>query len=149
MSESAVPPRFIDVFEFARSGGRIAGTLACARMSRLAPMLAAGEGELRFELRGAIDGRARPAAQLRFAGRVLLECDRCGAAVEHELGGGGRYYFVRSEKELAQIAIDDGEDEPLLGAARFDLHQLIEDEAILALPMAPRHGCCRWLRCAR
>lgn len=142
MSESVSPPRLIDIFEFARSGGRIEGALACARMPRLAPMLAAAGGELRFELRGGFDARARPAAQLRFAGRVQLECDRCGAAVEHELGGGGRYYFVRSEEELARIAIDESEDEPLLGAARFDLHQLLEDEAILALPMAPRHARC-------
>lgn len=142
MTDLASPPRFLDIFEFGRRGGRLEGVLVCARLARLASMLAAGDGELRFELRGRIDARGRAAAELAFGGRVQLECDRCGGAVAHELGGRGRYYFVHSEEELAQIAIDESDEEPLLGGARFDLHQLLEDEAILALPMALRHAQC-------
>jgi uncharacterized protein len=38
--------------------------------------------------------------------------------------------------------VDESEDEPLLGSERFDLYELLEDEAILALPISPRHADC-------
>ena len=49
---------------------------------------------------------------------------------------------MRTEQELARIPDDESEDEPLLGSERFDLHELLEDEAILALPISPRHADC-------
>lgn len=134
--------RFIDVFELARMAGAVEGVLPLAQMRRLVPSLAGADGDLKFELRGCVDLRGRPAARLSFRAQAAMTCDRCGAAVDCELSGSAQYYFVRTERQLAQIAVDDSEEEPLLGSARFDLHELLEDEAILALPIAPRHGAC-------
>jgi len=142
MSARDLPLHPIDVFELARSGGSVAGVAALARMARLLPSLADDAGELRFALRGFTDERGRPAAELELEGAVTLACDRCAKPVRHTLSSRARYYFVRSEQELARIAIDETAEEPLLGSARFDLQQLLEDEAILALPMSPRHSGC-------
>jgi uncharacterized protein len=100
------------------------------------------EGELAFEMRGYMDPRDRPSAELSFRGTALMTCDRCGTPVRLELTGSARFYFVRTEQELARIPVDESEDEPLLGSERFDLHELLEDEAILALPISPRHADC-------
>ncbi len=52
------------------------------------------------------------------------------------------FYFVATEADLAAIAIDDAPEEALLGSTHFDLAGLIEDEAILQLPISPRHARC-------
>lgn len=49
---------------------------------------------------------------------------------------------MRSEADLADIPVDDAPEEPLVGSAHFDLAALIEDEAILQLPISPRHPDC-------
>jgi uncharacterized protein len=40
------------------------------------------------------------------------------------------------------LPIDDAPDEPLLGSRRFDVAALVEEQAILALPISPRHAAC-------
>ncbi|MDZ7652324.1 MAG: YceD family protein [Burkholderiaceae bacterium] len=142
MSDLDRARRFIDVFELARTAGAVEGVLPVAQMLRLAPSLVRPEGELAFELRGYVDMRGRPGAVLSFRGQAQMTCDRCGAPVTCELTGIARFYFVRTAQELERIPVDESEDEPLLGSARFDLHELLEDEAILALPISPRHADC-------
>jgi uncharacterized protein len=134
--------RYVDVFELARTGGDVEGSAPFERLARLRPSLADVVGELAYALRGFVDDRGRPAAELDFRGTVQLTCDRCGRPLPFTLAGSARYYFVRTEDELARIPVDDTADEPLLGAARFDLLDLVEDEAILGLPISPRHADC-------
>lgn len=142
MTDAAATARWVDVFELARQRARVAGAVSVARMTRLAPSLAATGGTIEFIFDGFTDERGRPAAQLAFHGQVQLTCDRCGAPVPQSLEAAARYYFVRTEAELERIPVDESDEEPLLGSARFDLHELLEDEAILALPMSPRHPHC-------
>jgi uncharacterized protein len=53
------------------------------------------------------------------------------------------FYFVADERELAQLPVTVEEDEePVLGSAHFDVAALVEDEAILCLPVSPRHAQC-------
>jgi uncharacterized protein len=134
--------RHVDVFELARTGGALRGSVAIATLPRLQPSLAQSQGALDFRLRGFVDARGRPAAELEFAGTAQLICDRCGKPVVHDLAGKAIYYFVRSERELARIPVDESVEEPLLGSSRFDLNELLEDEAILCLPISPRHEAC-------
>lgn len=143
MSREPVSPRFLDVFELARMQATVSGRLPVAAMTRLADSLAGSSGELEYTLQGDVDDRGRPAARLSVRGTVQLVCDRCGSAVPFELDCESHYYFVRTEQELSRIPVDDSPDEPLLGSTRFDLYELIEDEAILALPVSPRHDACQ------
>lgn len=143
MSREPVSPRYLDVFELARTQATVRGRLPLAAMTRLADSLAGGSGELEYTLKGDLDDRGRPAARLSVSGTVQLVCDRCGSAVPFGLECESHYYFVRTEQELSRIPVDDSPDEPLLGSTRFDLHELIEDEAILALPISPRHDACQ------
>jgi uncharacterized protein len=143
MTREPVSTRFLDVFELARTQAAVHGRLPLAAMPRLVASLAGSSGDLEYTLQGEVGDRGRPAARLRIRGTVDLVCDRCGHAVPFELAGDSSYYFVRSEQELGRIPVDDSPDEPLLGSTRFDLHELIEDEAILALPISPRHAACQ------
>ena len=142
MSASGANPRYVDVFELARTQAQVSGSLPIGALPRLSASVAQPTGAIEYTMRGFIDHRGRPAAHLTFAGVVQLACDRCSESVPVRLTGDADYYFVRSEQELGRIPVDDSPDEPLLGAARFDLRELIEDEAILGLPMSPRHDAC-------
>jgi uncharacterized protein len=133
----------IDVYELARTGGTVDGVVPVSTLPRLLHSLAGTEGQLRYVLIGVQDTRGRPAATLELKGTVTLTCDHCGQAFSFALANSSRFYFVADERELAAIAVDEVEEEPLVGSRRFDLGELIEDEAILALPIAPRHASCQ------
>lgn len=134
--------RFLDVFELARTRGAVGGRVPLGELTRLAASLSSSEGDLVYEVLGQVDDRGRPAAHLRLRGALRLVCDRCGDALPFELDASAQFYFVRSEQELARIPVEDSPEEPLLGSTRFDLLALVEDEAILALPISPRHVTC-------
>ena len=141
--------RRVDVFDLAKQSVAVSGQVELADLPRLAegqsPQPAADRAvaPLRYELRGFVDERRRPAAVLRFSGEIDLVCDRCGAPLRWPLQGESRYFFVHTEDELARLPVDEADEEPLLGSPRFDLAALLEDEGILALPMSPRHEDCQ------
>lgn len=143
------PADLVDVFDLAETGATRAGSYALAQLPRLAAAQAgrsadgAAAAPIAFALTGFIDERRRPSARLQFGGQIDLVCDRCSEPLRWALGGHTRYFFVATEQELAKLPVDEAEEEPLLGSARFDLRTLVEDEALLALPMSPRHGDCR------
>ncbi len=136
----------IDVFALAQAGTRWSGTLAFDAMPRLCTSLMnrPGDraGQLHFHCHSHRDARGRPALRLGLQARLPLVCDRCGDVLALDLTAERDFYFVATESELAAIPIDDTPEEALLGSARFDLAELIEDEAILQLPISPRHVRC-------
>jgi len=132
----------IDVFEMARRGSVTQGVLAFAAMPRLAQSLARREGTLAYRCAGGRDHRGRPALDLRIEAVLPLRCDRCGEELDLVLRAERSFFFVHSDAELAAVPIDESAEEALLGSARFDLAALIEDEAILQLPISPRHPAC-------
>jgi uncharacterized protein len=80
--------------------------------------------------------------ELWLQAQLPLRCDRCAQELVFALSVRRSFYFVASEEQLAATEIDDAPEEALLGSAHFDLAGLIEDEAILQLPISPRHECC-------
>lgn len=133
----------IDIFELARTHGVIEGSLPLGQANRLRPELRDDAGALVFRIIGAIDPRGRPCASLRLRGELPLTCDRCARelkfAIDHEVD----FYFVReaSELEALPVTVED-EPEALLGSTHFDVEDLVEEEAILCLPVSPRHATC-------
>jgi uncharacterized protein len=131
-----------DVFELARTGAAIEGSLSLASALRLRAGLRHDRGALAFRLEGRYDERGRPAALLHLRGELPLVCDRCQQALELTLEHRAAFFFVRSEAELARLPVTDEPDEPLVGSRRFDVLALVEDEAILCVPISPRHAQC-------
>lgn len=131
-----------DVWELARRGGQVQGELALASSERLAEALFDTAGTLRYRFSGMTDARGRAAATLEIDGQLSARCDRCGAAVDVPIRERATFYFVADERELARLPIDEAPEEALLGSPRFDLTALVEDQAILALPISPRHETC-------
>jgi len=135
--------RNVNVYELARRGDELGGELQTTDLSRLPSEVRASAASVRYRLCAAIDERGRPAATVTLAGNLPLICDLCGDAIAWPLQVTRHYFFVASEVALHALPIDVAEEEGLLGSEEFDLTSLIEDDIILALPVAPRHPSCQ------
>lgn len=139
-------PLRIDTAEFTRRGEHAEGRLELAALERLATLLESTDGALDWRLHGSSvlrpDGSRQALLGLTVDGRMALRCVRCLDPVEVELQVRRDYRLVSSEAQAEAEDLDDDGRDLLVGARDFDLAGLIEDEAIMALPAAPRHADC-------
>ena len=139
--------RRLDVKGFAEDGGSINGEEPVQKHARLMaetqgrggdlPVAWSATGELRNP------GHVHPEIWLHLkADTVLpLTCQRCLAPVEVAVAVERSFRFVPDEDMAA--AQDDESDEDVLALSRnFDLVELVEDELLMDLPLAPRHEVC-------
>lgn len=129
--------------------GNIVDALVCAHRQTTIERNYAAADLPRLREAGARDGSAVAASFhfVPFDGRVAIEgelggvavltCQRCMQAVEVPLRERFKVIVVQEEAELEQ---EPGGYEPILtNPAHLDLQMLAEDQALLALPLVPRH----------
>lgn len=144
---SSFNSRHLDVAAFAQAGGRLSGQLEVRALPRLAQELGSRADErllhwqLQGERRSAVDGSVRPALHLQVQLHAPLACQRCLGALETPLTVDRHFIFVPDEA-AAEAMDDESEDDVLALAEDFDLHPLLEDELLMALPLVPRHETC-------
>lgn len=139
----------IDSLEFARGGREMSGRVALLELGRLADVLADQAGELLWSVRGEVVSDAVGARQayllIQASGQVSLLCQRCLMALSFPLAIESRLLLVPPGQPWPEDASDemlmDGPD-PIEALAEQPLLDLIEDEVLLALPLAPRHAGC-------
>ena len=83
----------------------------------------------------------RPALSIDASTEVTLECQRCLQPMPLPLTIARRIFFVDGEDAAAALDLDS-DDDVLALPPSLDLHQLLEDELLLALPVVPRHDVC-------
>lgn len=138
----------IDAFEFCRNSGHREGVTPVAEMPRLAAECADGAGEASGEIRWAIDGsltkQGYPAMTLSVAGPVKLVCQRCLAPFEYQIDSSTMLVLGKDDEDADEIeeVLDDESIDVIVGSRECDIRQLLEDEALLALPQAPKHEVC-------
>ena len=128
----------IDGPRFAVEREVVTGALEIGDLPRLAE-LGCDAAALRYVVRGGPDANGRAALTVEVNGPLRVTCQRCLGALEFPL-------TVTSVLELAhaQVEIDAADDERdrVLASKAMDVAALVEDEAILALPMIPVHASC-------
>ena len=132
----------IDSFAFARARRRMEGEVAVSQLARLSELVAASDGALRYEIDGLIDDEGHPAANLHLRGQLNLICQRCNSPLKFVFDRTTRFRFIDSEEELNSLPIEDDEIEAVVGSRNMSVHDWVEDEAILSLPLVPRHDGC-------
>ena len=134
MSQRAV----IDGLQFARGAETLKGTLSSSQLPRLTGTQCATDG-LTYELRGRTDSEGRCWLHIAVQGVLTLSCQRCLGPIEFPLMLDSELLLTLSESEID--AAEDDIDRVLAGKS-MRVSELVEDETILALPMAPMHEQC-------
>ena len=133
-------PDLIDVDRLAQRGARLEGRFAIVQFHRLRDMVAEPDGELSFALRFYQDGEGRTRIAGAIEASVVLVCQRCLQPMEQPLAAETELVVLAEERDLSEVPADA---EPLLtGGEPVRLIDMIEDEAILALPIVAVHEQC-------
>jgi uncharacterized protein len=134
--------RISDSFAFAREGRVLQGTLAVSSLERLQDMLAEGSGEVTFRIEGLNGERGQSLLRLEVGGIIPLACQRCLEAIHFQLDVDSLLELIPADAELSQEELEDDTRDFLPVAGELDVAELVEDEVLLALPVAPRHERC-------
>ena len=132
----------IDGIEFARQGLRLAASVEVAAMPRLAEGLADPSGRLACELVGHRDGEGKSWLDLGISGHLKLYCQRCLEIMSHRLSVKARLLLVPPGEPLPEDELAEDGFDAVVAEKDMALLPLIEDEVLLALPLAPRHLSC-------
>jgi uncharacterized protein len=134
----------IDAFEFCRLREHREGDLSVSALPRLAEESVDKTGNIRWTLQGGSDNHGHPRLDLAISGTVRLLCQRCLTPVEIDISSNSVLILAQDEKSADEIdaLLEDEPFEVVVGSHDFDVGQVIEDEALLAIPLAPKHDAC-------
>jgi len=134
----------IDAFEFCRLKERREGEIPVAELPRLADEAVDQSGVLRWSLRGDANERGHPQLSIAVSGVVQLRCQRCLASFSYEIASQSVLVLAMDEASADEVdaMLEDDEIEVIVGSKAQNINVLVEDEALLALPLAPKHVVC-------
>lgn len=146
-------PRRLDVRAFAEEGAQLSGQEALRSHERL---LAETQGRgaessvtwsAAGEMRNPLHVAPEVWLHLKAGALLSLTCQRCLQPVDVPVQVDRSFRFVADEQTAS--AEDDESEEDVLALSRtFDLVELVEDELLMEMPLAPRHETCPPVRLA-
>jgi uncharacterized protein len=131
----------INNLEFAETQQILESELALKIFPRLSeslvsPMITSEKFTVRYQLKG-VAGHQLPRLHLQLQALMPMQCQRCLDTLEHSVSL--EYDYVLSDTEPADIE-DDPDLDWLEINPSMNLLELIEDELLIALPIAPKHS---------
>ena len=134
----------IDAFEFCRNNGYREGVTPVAEMTRLAADCADPSGEITWSIQGGQTKQGYPSMTLSVEGKVNLVCQRCLGPFAYHIDSSTMLVLGKDDADADEIeeVLDDESIDVIVGSHEADIRQLLEDEALLALPQAPKHEVC-------
>ena len=140
---------FIDSLDFAGNGRQTSGEVPVTEMPRLLDALEDPHGIMEYTVCGVVDRQGNRLLDVSVTGSCQLRCQRCLGAMEHAVRIDTRL-LLRDQASLDALDGDVAggeEEEPdsILASAHLDVLDLLEEEILLSLPIAPRHefGVCQ------
>jgi len=131
-------PAAIDGLAFARTAAVLKGRLGMDSLPRLAQSGCSGS-VLDFVLTGEVNERGKSGLRLAVDGSVRLQCQRCLGSLDFPVQIEVQLEFAASE---AEVTAADDDIERVVASSELSVAALVEDEVLLALPMAPKHEQC-------
>lgn len=134
----------IDLFEFCRHKQQLSGHVPISELVRLSAELADNNGELAWSLYGSQHETGAAQLTLQLEGEVHLNCQRCLTAYPLAIASKSLLVLAKTEAEAdeTEARLDDDSIDVIVPSSSQDLMVLVEDEALLALPLSPRHEKC-------
>jgi uncharacterized protein len=134
--------RISDAFVFAKEGRVLEGTLAVSSLERLQDLLADESGDVSFRLHGFKSEHGELMLHLEIGGLLSLACQRCLKAISFNLDVDCLLELIPEGVDMSQDELEDDTRDFLPVAGELYVAELVEDEILLALPVAPRHEKC-------
>ena len=134
----------VNAFEFCRLGEERSGVTPVESLGRLSSEAADAAGELRWSFAGGHHPKGFPQLTMTVDGYVSLICQRCLAPFRYPVSSETVLALARDEADADAVEdkLDDDSIDVIVGSTTQDLQQLIEDEALLSLPLSARHEVC-------
>lgn len=135
----------IDPFEFCRNGESLKGKASLSELPRLAAVCADQAGELEWEVSGSVNKRHQAELMLGISGAVNLMCQRCLSPLVFELGSKTTVLVAKTDEqadEMEEMLGNEDSVEVIVADGKINVLDLIEDEALLSLPLASKHEVC-------
>jgi uncharacterized protein len=145
---------FIDSLDFARNGQGMSGEVPIAKLPRLLEILENPQGILSYTVQGGVDKLGSYFLDINVAGRCQLRCQRCLNDLDYPIWLDTRL-LLRDQASLDALDayvgggnVSGGEEEEfdsILADAHLNVLDLLEEEILLSLPIAPKHelGACQ------
>ncbi|OIR03476.1 hypothetical protein GALL_143340 [mine drainage metagenome] len=132
----------IDSLAFAREGRHLVGQLAVNALPRLADLLANDAGVLACDVSGGRNEAGKLYLRLKVTGELHLICSRCLEAMPLPLAIDSQVLLVPPGAPWPDEALEDDSADAVEALGEQLVAELVEDELLLALPVAPRHDAC-------
>ncbi|ENO88555.1 YceD family protein [Thauera linaloolentis] len=150
--QSASLGKIADPFRFASEARTLSGEAEVAEFPRLVDLLADKEGKVSWRVEGSLaevgaaEGgaacRSEPRLRLTLGGSLNLRCQRCLGGFDWPLAVETTLQPVRAGQPIPDEELEDDEVDAIEVDEALDVLALVEDEILLALPIAPRHEQC-------
>ena len=136
----------IDNQRFAQNREELQGEFALDDCERLDDLLGNEEGRadgnVLFQLRGTRGPLGQLRLELRVQAQVARVCQRYMGAMLELVDVLSKLDVAPDDATIAHDDLTDDEADWIETSREFDVAELVEDELILALPVAPRHQVC-------
>ncbi len=129
----------VDSVAFACDASEMRATVAIADLPRLHDALFDQSGEIMYNLAGAVNKDGIASLRLEIAADLLMTCQRCLGPVKFSLKSVRNFQLVPQTQALGDPAEELDDVERIHADAKLDVAALVEDEAILCLPMVAGH----------
>jgi uncharacterized protein len=131
-------PKTIKLFKFARKEASLHGDYKISAMPRISEIARNTEDRIKVALSFYLENDKTPCIKGIIKANIILDCQRCLEALPLELNVLFNLAFVRHESQAEELdtsfeIYNIGEEEDL------DSIDLITDEILLSIPMAPSH----------
>jgi uncharacterized protein len=140
---------FIDSLDFARNGREMSGKVQIAELPRLLDVLENPQGILSYTLQGGVDKLGSHFLDVSVVGQCRLRCQRCLNGMDYPVRLKTRL-LLRDKASLDALddSVTGGEEEEfdsILADSHLNVLDLLEEEILLSLPIAPKHelGACQ------
>lgn len=102
------------------------------------------QGVIEYRLDTTQSFRGNPVLRIHLGGWLMLACQRCLEGFRFELNVNDELELVKSEEDLPALETEESGKDAIVDPGHMDLGQLLQEEILLALPLAPTHregGC--------
>ncbi len=134
----------IDAFTFCQHREQREGSTKIADFPRLSVECANGDGVLNWSLQGGVNQLGFPQLTMTVNGQLQLMCQRCLTPYDFAIDSQAELILAKDDEHADEIEsmLDDDEIDVVVGSKTFNVMDLIEDEALLAIPQSPKHAVC-------